>query len=42
MCKHPNVKLLISWTVDMTTEGPEVLVSRGPECEPESGRGEVS
>ena len=41
MCKHPNVKLLISWTVDMTTEGPEVLVS-GPECEPESGRGEVS
>ena len=27
MCKHPNVKLLISWTVDMTTEGPEVLVS---------------
>jgi hypothetical protein len=27
MCKHPNVKLLISWTIDMTTEGPEVLVS---------------
>lgn len=27
MCKHPNVKLLISWTVDMTTEGPDVLGS---------------
>jgi|WetSurMetagenome_2_1015567.scaffolds.fasta_scaffold08958_10 hypothetical protein len=28
MCKHPNVKLTISWTTDMTTEGPEVLSSR--------------
>jgi hypothetical protein len=27
MCKHPNVKLTISWTVDMFTEGPEVLSS---------------
>lgn len=27
MCKHPDVKLLISWTVDMTTDGPDVLVS---------------
>jgi len=28
MCKHPNVKLTISWTIDMTTEGPEVLDSQ--------------
>lgn len=26
-CEHPNVKLLISWTVDMATEGQEVLTS---------------
>jgi hypothetical protein len=28
MCKHPNAKLTISWTVDMITEGPEVLSSQ--------------
>lgn len=27
-CKHPNVALTISWTIDMTSNGPEVIGSQ--------------
>lgn len=38
-CKHPNVTLTISWTIDMTSSGPEVI---GSQVQPASLRVVVS